>query len=358
MIEPFHENLQVNLLVLLCFNDAYSPTVRQLTTVDRFDRDYQPLVRAAFKYLDRYQKPPKEHTDELIADELNGEHQKFYVQLLRSMYDLSASEMNAEYILGNLHVFLNYQGIRDKLMTISPLLSKTNPTEEDVGTIFEAMSDITDQRQVSMDIGTRGGDIHRLSDTGRDPADGFKTGIKELDNLGIGPWRKELLFLIGVAGRGKSWWLVHLGKVALVKGKRVCHVTLEMSESLVHHRYIQNYFAASRREMETVVATFEKDEKGVVEHVGTRKYTPKLALGNKKDFEAITKKITSYKKRFDRLIIKEFASGSLTTNELKAYLDMLERTQNFIPDILIIDYIDLMKLDRNNLRTSLGAGLY
>ena len=355
MIEPFSENLQVNLLVLLCFDSEHFSTIRHMTTPDRFDRDYQPLVHEAFRYIDKYQTPPKEHIDELLEQQLKGEHRKFYTQLLRTLYDLSDSGINKEYVVSCLNVFLNYQTFRDKLMELSPILKKTNPTEEDVSTLYDAMSELTKQRQTTMDTGTWGADTQRLTDTGRDPADGFKTGIKELDKLGIGPWRKELLFLIGVAGRGKSWWLVHLGKTALVKGKKVCHITLEMSESLVHHRYVQSYFAAAKREMETVVANIEVDEDGMIEHFGTRKYKPKFTMNRPEDFEAITKKIKAYKKRFNRLNIKEFASGTLTVGELEAYLDMLERTQNFVPDILMIDYVDLMKLNRDNYRTSLGG---
>ena len=39
---------------------------------------------------------------------------------------------------------------------------------------------------------------------------------------------------------------------------------------------------------------------------------------------------------------------------LDAFLDNLEVTHKFIPDILILDYIKLMKTDAKNLRVSLG----
>jgi replicative DNA helicase len=54
------------------------------------------------------------------------------------------------------------------------------------------------------------------------------------------------------------------------------------------------------------------------------------------------------------LVIKEFPTGSLTVNGLKAYLDMLENS-GFVPDLLIVDYVDLMKLPSDdNYRIALG----
>ena len=39
--------------------------------------------------------------------------------------------------------------------------------------------------------------------------------------------------------------------------------------------------------------------------------------------------------------------------QLEAYLDNLEATERFIPDLLLIDYPDLMKVDKDNVRGSL-----
>jgi replicative DNA helicase len=62
----------------------------------------------------------------------------------------------------------------------------------------------------------------------------------------------------------------------------------------------------------------------------------------------------AFKKRA-RLRIEYFPSGTLTMAMLNALLDKLERVDGFVPDLLILDYPDLMALDRNNLRISLGS---
>ena len=56
------------------------------------------------------------------------------------------------------------------------------------------------------------------------------------------PARDTVTVLIAVLGQGKSWWLVHLGREALVRRKRVVHVSLELPQDQVMARY-QNIFA-------------------------------------------------------------------------------------------------------------------
>jgi hypothetical protein len=55
----------------------------------------------------------------------------------------------------------------------------------------------------------------------------------------------------------------------------------------------------------------------------------------------------------DNIIIKEFPSGHLTVLQLRVYLDNLETSEKFVPDLLIVDYPDLLKLDKDNYRLDL-----
>ncbi len=58
--------------------------------------------------------------------------------------------------------------------------------------------------------------------------------------------------------------------------------------------------------------------------------------------------------RLGRLVIKAFPSGTLTVSHLEAYLDYLEQEHKFQPNVLIVDYPDLMAQDAKNYRISLG----
>src|SRR5690606_13634892 len=44
-----------------------------------------------------------------------------------------------------------------------------------------------------------------------------------------------------------------------------------------------------------------------------------------------------------RIIIKKYPMGTCSMSELNRYLNYLERYENFIPDLIINDYADLME---------------
>ncbi|MCK5605894.1 hypothetical protein KAR91_28615, partial [Candidatus Pacearchaeota archaeon] len=52
----------------------------------------------------------------------------------------------------------------------------------------------------------------------------------------------------------------------------------------------------------------------------------------------------------NNLIVKEFPTSRLTMPMLESYLETLDVQDNFQPDLLILDYIDLMKLNPDRIR--------
>jgi replicative DNA helicase len=48
-----------------------------------------------------------------------------------------------------------------------------------------------------------------------------------------------------------------------------------------------------------------------------------------------------------RLVIKEFPTKRMSVTGLRAFLNQLKNYQDFTPDVLIIDYLELMKTDKD-----------
>jgi len=55
------------------------------------------------------------------------------------------------------------------------------------------------------------------------------------------------------------------------------------------------------------------------------------------------------------LVIRQFPTGALTVRELKAYLDSLEMSQRIVPDLLLVDYADLMSVGTRDYRHELST---
>ena len=142
------------------------------------------------------------------------------------------------------------------------------------------------------------------------------TGFKRLDEKDIfqgGLGRGEIGVVVANTGVGKSHWLVALGCNAMRSGKNVLHYTFELTEHAVGLRYDSNLCGIPSNEVQ--------DRKDLV--------------------------VETYKdKTLGRLIIKEYPTGSATVMTVRNHVEKLQ-LKGFKPDIIIIDYADIMKSSKS-----------
>ena len=135
--------------------------------------------------------------------------------------------------------------------------------------------------------------------------------INELVQGGLGNGDLGLIF--GNPGGGKSWTLVALGGFAVQMGYNVIHYTLELSEAYTGRRY-DAFFTG------TPVDQLEKHK----EHV-----------------ETLTAELPG------ELIIREFPMGKTTIGTIEAHINKV-KDLGIEPDLIIIDYIDLLSTRKRN----------
>jgi replicative DNA helicase len=135
--------------------------------------------------------------------------------------------------------------------------------------------------------------------------------INELVQGGLGNGDLGLIF--GNPGGGKSWTLVALGGFAVQMGYNVIHYTLELSEAYTGRRY-DAFFTG------TPVDQLEKHK----EHV-----------------ETLTSELPG------ELIIREFPMGKTTIGTIEAHINKV-KDLGIEPDLIIIDYIDLLSTRKRN----------
>lgn len=145
--------------------------------------------------------------------------------------------------------------------------------------------------------------------------DTIPTGIPELDKkelLNGGSGKGELLCVVGGSGSGKSHWLTMIGANALREGKNVLHYTFELSETAVGIRYDSNLCDLDSNEV--------MDRKEEV-----KKFYEDNKLG--------------------RLFIKEYPTNTASIFTIRSHVERLD-LKGFKPDIIIIDYADIMRSTR------------
>ena len=147
--------------------------------------------------------------------------------------------------------------------------------------------------------------------------DTIPTGIPELDKkelLNGGSGKGELLCVVGGSGSGKSHFLIMLGANALRNGKNVLHYTFELSETSVGIRYDSNLC--------------DIDSNDIIE----RKEEVKTFYESKS-------------KQLGRLFVKEYPTNTATIFTIRSHIERLS-LKGFKPDIIIIDYADIMRSTR------------
>lgn len=130
---------------------------------------------------------------------------------------------------------------------------------------------------------------------------------------GGGVEKKTLNLVMAGTGVGKSIFLCHHAASYLNDGHKVLYITLELSEEKVAERIDANLLNIS---------------------IGDIKNLPKQFYLNK--VSAIRNKTNG------RLIIREYPTASANILHFKTLLQELHLKNNFVPDVIMVDYLNIM----------------
>ena len=345
--------LQENLLTLLCFDDAHCKIARAALTPQLFESSvFREVAGIAIAFIDQYGEAVKEHLPDHLEDILKGDDARkaaSYKRLLDNLF-LSKDSLNPQYVISQLQAFVRGQTFKSGLVSAVEAMEDGNIQAAEV-----AMQKALSKQIISFDPGLNLKDAAQMGALldGDLNEPGFDLGIPELDRLGIIPRRKNLFMMIAPRGRGKSWFITHCSKMALLQRWSVVIITLEMSQKRYAARTIQTFFSVSERESSVRLAQLVKNKDGSLDDV-LYEEVERLSLGNSDDRGTLRKKIIRDFSRRKPIYIKQFPNGSATMADIEAYLDQLERFEGFIPDLICLDYPDLVKHDLKNKRVELG----
>jgi len=146
--------------------------------------------------------------------------------------------------------------------------------------------------------------------------------------FGGGLPRKTLSFFLAGPGGGKSLALAHCGAQFYKAGYNVLYVTCELAEERIGERIDANLF-----DMEIAD----------VYSLGLDQYKKRINI------------ITSMNKGA-KFFIREYPPASITSAHIRSLLDELESKKDFKPDVLIVDYMNLLNSSRY--KASSGANSY
>lgn len=141
----------------------------------------------------------------------------------------------------------------------------------------------------------------------------FPSGIDTLDQaMGGGFTKKSLYLFLGKTNIGKTLFLCSIASNLLLKGYNVLYLTAEMSDYRIAQRIDSNILNININQLSEIEKT---------------------------EFFDRIKSLVS--KTSGKLIIKEYPTSTTNVQQIKAYLDELKLKKDFIPDFIIVDYLNI-----------------
>lgn len=124
--------------------------------------------------------------------------------------------------------------------------------------------------------------------------------------------RKSLMIILAGTGAGKSLLMQHMAASSLRLGKNVLYITLEMAEEKIAERIDANMLNVDIDKL--------------------------VELGK----DAFCTKISNIaQKTHGRLFVKEYPTGGAHTGHFRGLIEELKTKQNFVPDIVFVDYLGI-----------------
>ena len=140
---------------------------------------------------------------------------------------------------------------------------------------------------------------------------------------------KTLNIALAGTGVGKSLFMCHVASAALLQGRNVLYITLEMAEERIAERIDANLLNVPIQQLVDL---------------------PRSAFENK---------VTSISKKTQgTLIIKEYPTASAHSGHFKALLNELALKKSFRPDIIFIDYLNICASSRHKPNGSANSYSY
>lgn len=353
MTDRLNDITQQMLLALLCCSKTHGAQVGMQVSPDMFDGVRQDIAVEVYKYRSKYDGKPPGRRNLLVLVEnmpLSEERLKSARAEARDILALYKKGFNADHIVSLGQQFAKRQLFKRGIRQAGELVLKGAEVEE----IEKVLHQTIRLQPNVVQPGFRLSDPKALDFLTR-VEDGWSLGIRPFDRVPVLLKPGEMTLYVAPKNTGKSWACVHVGRTCIVQGAKVLHVSLEMSAQQVSKRYFQNWFGMSTvAGDEFQQAKFETDNLGRVTGWKLKHVKPKLRIADGNIKKQLQKRIDQFYSRLNNLVVTDFPTGSLTIGQLENYLDTLASTQQFQPDVLIVDYPDLMKVNRSNYRLELG----
>tara|TARA_R110000737_G_scaffold342841_1_gene368106 strand:+ start:40 stop:1329 length:1290 start_codon:yes stop_codon:yes gene_type:complete len=321
MAYDFSDNIQRGIINLLKSDKDFYLQIVNLVKPEYFEYpSHMKMFEVVEAHYKKYHKLP---TDDFILQDLKkkmGAKENFsdYSDEIAYINNLDSDATdNPSYLLDIIEGFAKKEEMKSAIAQSIELI-RDDRTEEVEALVRKALlvsRDIDTGQDYFKDFGERFNRVFNSKETQK-----HKTVLGGLDtSLEGGLGDKELAMVVAPPGVGKSLYLVNQGVTAMTEGKKVLYISLEMSEDKIAQRFDSIMTLIPQKRL--------KD--------------PSTQMDLKTRFKAFKNAYPG-----SDLVIKEFPTSQGTVNTIRNLLVQLKNYDEFVPDLLIVDYLELLRPTR------------
>ena len=312
--------LETTILKNLIYNEEYTRKVLPFLSVNYFqEREDKILYEKIDEYINQYNTLPTQEALAIELDKSSIKDEEFQnsLKLLESITNEN-DEANISWLLDSTEKFCQDKAIYNAVVESISILDEKGGDKRDKGSIPDILSDALSVsfdphvgHDYLLDAEERYEFYHRIEEKIPWDLEFFNRITKG------GLSNKTLNIALAGTGVGKSLFMCHVAASCLSQNYNVLYITLEMAEEKIAERVDANLLNISIDDLQKI---------------------PK---------DLYDKKINKLKQTIKgKLIVKEYPTAAANANHFRALLNELNLKRSFVPNIILIDYINICTSSR------------
>ena len=306
-------NIQQTIIRNLLSNEEYLRKVIPFLKKEYFEAEYKNVFNEIVSFVSKYNKLPTKET--LTLDMTNNGSFDPAAELVDLVF--TPEKVNDDWLIDNTEKWCQDRAIYLAIMESINIIDGKHQslTKQALPEILSDALGVCFDTNVGHDYIDNSDERFEFYHTVEDRLPFDLENFNAITKGGLP--NKTLNVALAGTGVGKSLFMCHVGAGALMQGKNVLYITMEMSEERIAERIDANLFNLPIDQLEKL---------------------------NKQMFDNKIAKIAQ--KNIGKLIVKEYPTGAAHTGHFRALLNELKLKKDFVPDIIFIDYLNICSSSR------------
>lgn len=306
-------NLEQTILRNILTNEQYMRKVLPFVKPDYFEGVYRILYKEIGKFVGKYNKLPTLEAFKIELDKTDKINDEQYAHAMEIIPNIFHTEkVNDQWLLDTTEKWCQDKAVYNAIMeSIQIIDGKHQELSKN------ALPDIL-QKALAVSFDTNIGhdyieNVEQRYDFYHEQESRIPFDLDYFNKITKGGLpNKTLNIVLAGTGVGKSLFMCHVAANALIQGRNVLYITMEMAEERIAERIDANLLNIPIDQLE---------------------YLPKPIMTTKVNEIA--------NKTSGKLIIKEYPTGQANTSHFRALLNELKLKKDFKPEIIFIDYLNI-----------------